>query len=178
MAKDEEQYPIGALTTENRDIWTDARQILLDAAPQNFKSLERIESAIMVVALDDKRPVTREEISRAVWIGDGKSRFFDKHQLVVFDNGRSGFNGEHSCMDGTPTSRLFDWLLRALYAKKIDLGSSSPTPDTQLPEPTQILFKLDAQSQKAIIHAKQHFEEELSKHQISVLQYNGYGKDV
>ena len=178
MATEEEQYPIGALTTENRDIWTDARQVIINAAPQNVKSLERIESAIIVLALDDARPITREEFSRQLWIGDGKSRFFDKHQLIVFDNGRSGFNGEHSCMDGTPTSRLNDWMLRSIQAKKIDFGNPVPTPDAQLPEPNPIMFKLDAQSERFIVQAKEHFEEELSRHKISVLQYDGYGKDV
>lgn len=81
-------------------------------------------------------------------------------------------------MDGTPTSRLNDWLLRSIQAKKIDMGSTTPTPDNELPEPKAIEFKLDGPSQKAIKTAIQHFDEELSKHKISVLQYNGYGKDV
>lgn len=80
LATEQEQYPIGVLTAENRDIWTDARETLINASPVNEKALERIESAIVVVALDDTKPVTREGISRAIWIGDGKSRFFDKHQ--------------------------------------------------------------------------------------------------
>lgn len=76
----DEQYPVGILTAENRDTWTEARQLLLDAAPANKQALERIESAIIVLALDNSKPVTREEHSRGLWIGDGKSRFFDKHQ--------------------------------------------------------------------------------------------------
>lgn len=68
------------LTAENRDAWADARQIILDASPDNKKALERVESAIIVVALDDSKPVTREQISRGIWVGDGRSRWFDKHQ--------------------------------------------------------------------------------------------------
>lgn len=71
---------IGALTSENRDIWTDARSELLGASPINAASLERIESAILVVALDDTKPVTREQVSQACWTGDGRNRFYDKHQ--------------------------------------------------------------------------------------------------
>lgn len=80
LAKSHDENPIGALTTENRDTWTDARQLLLKADSGNEAALRRIESAIIVVALDDAKPVTREEHSRALWVGDGKSRFFDKHQ--------------------------------------------------------------------------------------------------
>jgi hypothetical protein len=44
--------------------------------------------------------------------------------VVVWDNGRSAFLGEHSCMDGTPTLRLNEFILGSLAAKEIDLGSS------------------------------------------------------
>lgn len=78
-------------------------------------------------------------------------------------------------MDGTPTSRLNDWLLKSLAAKRIDPGTPSSQP---LPEPKAITFELDARSRQAIDAAKEHFATELSKHKISVLQYNGYGKDL
>lgn len=78
--------PIGALTSDNRDLWTDARAKLLAASPDgtNAKLLEKIESAAIVVALDDTKPVTREDISWACWVGDGKNRFYDKHQRMTF----------------------------------------------------------------------------------------------
>lgn len=74
--------PIGALTSGNRDLWTDARAQLLAASADgtNAKSLEEIESSMIVVCLDDTKPVTREDISWACWVGDGKNRFYDKHQ--------------------------------------------------------------------------------------------------
>ncbi|KAJ7074107.1 hypothetical protein C8F01DRAFT_1099264 [Mycena amicta] len=59
--------PVGALTSDNRDNWTEARAELLAASPSNAASLEAIESAMIVVALDDTSPVTREEISSACW---------------------------------------------------------------------------------------------------------------
>jgi hypothetical protein len=104
IAGDQKAPPVGALTSENRDLWTDvgfssdrlcripmchnnqpfcgqqARQALISASPINAASLERIESAIIIVALDDHKPVTREDTSWQVWVGDGRNRFFDKHQ--------------------------------------------------------------------------------------------------
>jgi carnitine O-acetyltransferase len=74
------QYPIGALTGENRDTWTDARKALLAASPENEQALREIESAMVVVALDDTKPITRENISWGTWVGDGRNRFYDKHQ--------------------------------------------------------------------------------------------------
>ena len=93
----------------------------------------------------------------------------------MFDNGRSGFNGEHSAMDGTPTSRLNDWMLNSLHNKRIDLGSA--TPSTNLPEPAAITFNLDSASKQAIQTGIKNYDAELSKHKISVLQYDGYGKN-
>jgi len=75
---------VGALTSENRDIWTDAREALIKASPVNAATLERIQSAIILVALDDTKPVTREDVSWACWVGDGKNRFYDKHQRRLF----------------------------------------------------------------------------------------------
>ena len=80
LAGESRATPVGALTSENRDTWTDARQALIDASPKNAKSLEKIESAVVVVALDDKAPVTREDVSWGCWTGNGRNRWYDKHQ--------------------------------------------------------------------------------------------------
>lgn len=95
--------------------------------------------------------------------------------VVVFDNGKSGFNGEHSCMDGTPTSRLNDWLLRSLDAGKVPLGDA---PRSQLPSVTALSFKLPGQVQSAIQKSVSEHEATMAKHELAVLQYDGYGKDT
>lgn len=121
----ETPFPLGALTCENRDAWADIRTELCKIDPHNSKSLERIESSIVCVALDDTSPITRDELGFTLWSGGGRNRFFDKQQLIVCENGQSGFNAEHSCMDGTPVSRMNDWMLDMLAKNKIDLGSSA-----------------------------------------------------
>ena len=74
--------PVGALTSDNRDLWADAREALLAASPSgnNAELLKKIEGAMIILALDDTKPVTREEISWSTWVGDGRNRWFDKHQ--------------------------------------------------------------------------------------------------
>ncbi|GAA5855757.1 hypothetical protein JCM8547_001671 [Rhodosporidiobolus lusitaniae] len=169
-------YPVGALTAADRDLWTQARKDLIEHDPKNLEALEKIESAIIVISLDSNKPITREEKSWALWVGDGKDRWFDKHQLIVFEDGRSGFNGEHSCMDGTPTSRLNDWLLRSLDAGKIDLGSSS-RPVSALPPVKPITFSLPSSVKTAIDTSITAFNAVMSKHDLAVLEYAGTGKD-
>ncbi|KAG8982888.1 Carnitine O-acetyltransferase mitochondrial, partial [Tulasnella sp. 427] len=174
LAGSEKAPAVGALTSENRDVWTDARDALLKASPVNKKSLERIESAIIVVALDDTKPVTREDVSKACWTGDGRNRFYDKHQLVVFENGKSGFLGEHSCMDGTPTLRLNEFMLSSLRFKKIDHGPE--TVRESLPPPAELKFELDGTVKKYISEAEKHFDDLVGAHDLHVLHYEGYGK--
>ncbi|KAI0786838.1 acyltransferase ChoActase/COT/CPT [Abortiporus biennis] len=178
LAGSEKAPAVGALTSDNRDVWADARASLIAADPQNVASLEAIESAMIVVCLDDTKPVTREDSSWACWVGDGRNRFYDKHQLIVFENGKSGFLGEHSCMDGTPTLRMNEFLLSALAHGKIDLGAPRESSTaSSLPAPIELPFNLDATSKSNIQKSEAAFDELVGKHDMEVLHYEGYGKE-
>ncbi|KAJ3904455.1 acyltransferase ChoActase/COT/CPT [Lentinula edodes] len=170
--------PIGALTSDNRDYWADARKTVIDGSPENENALREIESAMIVVCLDDTKPVTREEISWSCWVGNGRNRFYDKHQLIVFDNGRSGFLGEHSCMDGTPTLRMNEFILAAIAQNKINLGPprTSET-EVSLPQPVEIKFVLNDKIRKDVASAEERFDNLVADHDLHVLHYEGYGKN-
>ncbi|QRV92663.1 carnitine O-acetyltransferase [Ceratobasidium sp. AG-Ba] len=168
-------HPVGALTSENRDTWADARQHLVQNA-KNAEALKRIESAIVVFALDDTKPVTRDDVSWGCWVGDGKNRWYDKHQFIVFENGKSGFLGEHSCMDGTPTLRLNEFMIATLARGKIDHGSANARSD--LPAPKEIKFELDNTSKTHIQTATKNFGTLVGQHDLHVLHYEGYGKNT
>ena len=168
---------VGALTSENRDIWTDARAVLLSAHPGNAAALEAIESASFVVSLDDASPVTLEERAHAYWHGDGQNRWYDKPlQFIVNDNGTSGFMGEHSMMDGTPTHRLNDYVNDVIFNNKLDF--SDPTVRSGLPDPTPVNFTVTKEVQAEIDRAIKDFHEVISKHELAVQSYQGYGKGL
>ncbi|EIN12792.1 acyltransferase ChoActase/COT/CPT [Punctularia strigosozonata HHB-11173 SS5] len=178
LAGSEKATPVGALTSDNRDLWADARNALLEASRDNAKLLERVESAMVIVCLDDTAPVTREDASWACWVGDGRNRFYDKHQLIVFENGKSGFLGEHSCMDGTPTLRMNEFMLASLAANKIDLGAPrTSSTASSVPPPRELSFVLDAKTKKHIEEAETRFDELAGQHDMEVLHYEGYGKE-
>lgn len=168
---------VGALTSENRDIWTDARAVLLSAHPGNAAALEAVESASFVVSLDDASPVTLEERAHAYWHGDGQNRWYDKPlQFIVNDNGTSGFMGEHSMMDGTPTHRLNDYVNDVIFNNKLDF--SDPTVRSGLPDPTPVNFTVTKDVQAEIDRAIKDFHEVISKHELAVQSYQGYGKGL
>lgn len=168
---------VGALTSENRDVWTDARKVLLDASPKNKAAIEAIESASFVVCLDDASPVTLEERAHQYWHGDGQNRWYDKPlQFIVNDNGTSGFLGEHSMMDGTPTHRLNDYVNDVIFGNKLDF--SNPSVRSNLPEPTPVNFEVTKDVQAEIDRAVRDFNEVIGKHELAVQAYQAYGKGL
>jgi carnitine O-acetyltransferase len=175
--KAERAPAVGALTSENRDVWTDAREILLKAHSSNAKALETIESASFVVCLDDASPVTLEERAHQYWHGDGANRWFDKPlQFIINDNGTSGFMGEHSMMDGTPTHRLNDYVNDVILHNKLDF--SEPSIRSNLPDPASIKFHVTKEVQAEIERATKDFTEVIGAHELCVQAYQGYGKGL
>lgn len=167
---------IGALTSENRDVWTDARGVLLSAHPGNKAALEAVESASFVVCLDDASPVTLEERAHAYWHGDGQNRWYDKPlQFIVNDNGTSGFMGEHSMMDGTPTHRLNDYVCDVIINKKVEFAESVRS---SLPDPAPVRFNVTKELQAEIDRAVADFNSVIGQHQLAVQAYQGYGKGL
>ncbi|KAK7744838.1 Carnitine O-acetyltransferase mitochondrial [Diatrype stigma] len=171
---------VGALTSENRDVWTDARKVLLDASPsgQNAAAIKAIESASFVVCLDDAAPVTLEERAHQYWHGDGQNRWYDKPlQFIVNDNGTSGFIGEHSMMDGTPTHRLNDYVNEVIFGNKL-AGLSDPSVRPDLPEPAPVTFEVTPAVQAEIDRATRDFAAVIGQHELAVQAYQGYGKGL
>jgi len=89
--------------------------------------------------------------------------------VIVFENGKSGFLGEHSCMDGTPTLRMNEFALAALAAKKIDLGPPR-TSDTGkgLPTPTELKFVVNETVSKHVKDAEIAFDTLVGQHDMEV----------
>jgi carnitine O-acetyltransferase len=175
--KAEKAAPVGILTTENRDVWTDAREILVKAHSSNAQTLQTIESASFVVCLDDAAPVTLEERAHQYWHGDGSNRWCDKPlQFIINDNGTSGFLGEHSMMDGTPTHRLNDYVNEVIFNNKLDF--SDPSVRSNLPEPQAIKFHINKEVQAEIDRALKDFTEVIGAHELRVQAYQGYGKGL
>jgi carnitine O-acetyltransferase len=150
--------------------------MLIEASPDNAKSLEAIESASFVVCLDDAAPVTLEERAHQYWHGDGQNRFYDKPlQFIVNDNGSAGFMGEHSMMDGTPTLRINDYVCDAISKKKVAFETDVRS---NLPEPVPIRFTISPEVQTKIDEAQKHFRDLIDLHDLRVLQFLGYGKGL
>jgi carnitine O-acetyltransferase len=174
LAGNKSGLPIGAFTSDNRDNWATNRQALIAADPGNEAALNAIEASSFLVCLDDTNPHTLDERARSCWHGDGRNRWYDKPcQFIVFDNGRSGFMGEHSMMDGTPTHRLNHYVLDRLAFNKVDHGN--PVAQSNLPEPEEITFNLDSNTKIALKKSERRFDQLIADYELRVVKYQGYG---
>jgi carnitine O-acetyltransferase len=150
---------------------------------------------MIVVALDSSSPTSRSDLSWGAWVGNGRNRWYDKHQrtyfprkrklsysrrvpiVVVWDNGRSAFLGEHASMDGTPTLRLNEFILGSLAAKEIDLGSPSPSSSLLTP-PSEIVLTANDTVLADVKEAEKNFDKLVGSHDLQVLHYDAYGKNL
>eukprot|EP00295_Goniomonas_pacifica_P015257 CAMPEP_0175886484 /NCGR_PEP_ID=MMETSP0107_2-20121207/45657_1 /TAXON_ID=195067 ORGANISM="Goniomonas pacifica, Strain CCMP1869" /NCGR_SAMPLE_ID=MMETSP0107_2 /ASSEMBLY_ACC=CAM_ASM_000203 /LENGTH=574 /DNA_ID=CAMNT_0017206861 /DNA_START=75 /DNA_END=1800 /DNA_ORIENTATION=+ len=102
---------IAGLTSWNRTHWAETREAYFKDGI-NKASLTAIESAIFVVALDDRAPDTEEEVAPLLMHGNCYDRWFDKSlTLVVFENGRAGGNCEHSWADAPVIGHVFETIV-------------------------------------------------------------------
>lgn len=100
---------------------------------------------------------------------------------VRHETGESGIIGEHSCMDGTPTAALNDWLTnRLLGTGSVPPPPAPPSPAPAVPTltPIELSFDIPDDVTQATAEAKQrHFvavEENRLKHRV----YSKYGKET
>ncbi|ODV97482.1 hypothetical protein PACTADRAFT_47393 [Pachysolen tannophilus NRRL Y-2460] len=171
--------PIGILTSSNRDVWTkDYKE--LTKSPLNVKNLREIHASSFVLCLDNNSPVSVKEKSRNCWHGNGTNRWFDKPvQFFVASNGASGFLGEHSKMDGTPTLRMNDWLIKQLNIYETSVFESPLTSDVSQINDIEILnWDITPATKLAIEKATVEFNKTVSSLDLEVWQYFGLGKNL
>eukprot|EP00300_Choanocystis_sp_HF-7_P033148 c45442_g1_i1.p1 GENE.c45442_g1_i1~~c45442_g1_i1.p1 ORF type:complete len:614 (-),score=138.00 c45442_g1_i1:111-1931(-) len=165
--------PIGLLTSDNRDNWAVNRSHLLKLG--NEPTLDVIESAILVVCLDSNAPSTLEERAHNLLHGTGTNRWFDKPiEFIVSDNGKAGFLGEHSVMDGTPTLRMCDYCLNSIASGKFEPSNFSVAPRPLAP-PTPLRWHTDSQVNAALDVARSNLDEAVAIRDLNVLQFKGFG---
>ena len=176
---------IGALTSLNRDEWLKSYQSLIKS-PVNEASLETIFASSFVLCLDDHSPITIEEKLRNCWHGDGQNRWFDKPlEFFVAANGNSGFLGEHSRMDATPTVQMNNYIMdsiskedpTALVAELTANNKSVAEVDVEA-LPTALAFDISPVVRQDIADAIVKFNETVNSLDEELFQYHGYGKNL
>ena len=173
MAGENAASNVGALTAASRDLWYSSRAKLL-ADNTSAASLEKVERAMFGVCLDDISPITPTDVGRNALNGKC-NRFFDKTlQLVVFENGKAVFLGEHAKSDGSPTARLCNDVLTKIATGALDY-SAPVVAGTKATNAVSALPVSATSVAPEIAAAEAYIEEEWAAHNWRAVRFTGYG---
>ena len=171
---------LGWLTSNHRDACADARDALLHAGAHD--AIAKLESAAFVLCLDDQEPVTRKQCGELFWHGtapSGMNRWFDKSvQIICTNNGKAGYLGEHSMMDGMPCVALANHITTQSYAVVSSQSAKENRPAVveNIFEP--VTSQLAHSNVPALIaEAKEHFLKLTGDHELHVQSFQGYGSN-
>ncbi|KAJ9579432.1 hypothetical protein L9F63_024456 [Diploptera punctata] len=152
------EFPIGILTTENRDIWAQAREHLESTG--NKENLSLIDSGIFMMCLDDVEITDNLHfLLRHFLHSDGKNRWFDKSfSLLITKDGYAAVNFEHSWGDGVAVLRYFqDMLKDSLEKPRVhpDTKPSDCKPESRV---RRLDFNIDAKMKEFITQGTKKFD--------------------
>ena len=170
---------IGLLTTLPRESWAKSREQLLQVSVDNQNALETVNNAAFTLCLDENSPDEITEISRLLLHGDGKDRYFDKTlQFIVFNNGKSGINFEHTGVDGSAMLRMIGHIYSTIDTVSVEqlTASSEHTPGGSGGY-QEIRFDLDDELADRISTAKVEFDKHIANTQTKVLNFDQFGKE-
>ena len=139
-----------------------------------------IDSAIMVVCLEQENPRDAHHLSQIMLHGTGENRWFDKLQLIVCPDGSAAWNMEHAPHDGHTllicSTYIYDDILGTRLipgaGEKTTLKSSSPSSLTPLQ------WDLSEEVIQAIGAAKETITTLLSTTQSRVLNFTAFGSNT
>ncbi|KAK3908474.1 Carnitine O-palmitoyltransferase 2, mitochondrial [Frankliniella fusca] len=174
----ENQYPVGVLTTENRDVWAQARDHLEKSG--NKEVLEQIDSSIFCICLDDQiLGEDPEVITRAFLHADGVNRWFDKSlSLLVSKDGKAAVNFEHSWGDGVAVLRYFQDIHKDSTMQRWIHPGSEKSSEKASACVTKLEFKLDEKAKNDLQRAKENYNSFTNSLAFSFFEFNAFGKNL
>ncbi|XP_068949392.1 carnitine O-palmitoyltransferase 2, mitochondrial-like [Petaurus breviceps papuanus] len=105
------EFPVGYLTSENRNTWAKLRKELLTNG--NEEAISLVETAIFSLCLDDFSVTDIDQLVQTLHHGEGMNRWFDKSfNLIVTKDGSAGVNLENSWGDGVAVIRFMSEIFK------------------------------------------------------------------
>ena len=202
--KDIAKSSFGILTTENRKIWSSLRN-KLNKDKINKEILKTIDSALFCLVLDDLEIGNdlnkmsqnflcgKSVLKDGIQVGTCTNRWYDKLQLIITKDGKSGINFEHTGVDGHTVLRFAsdiytDSILR--FARTINKDSPSiwnenssssnirkGKGDLEIQPPRKLEWNLTNDISLALRFAETRLSDLISQNEFSTLSYNKYGME-
>ncbi|XP_063057359.1 carnitine O-palmitoyltransferase 2, mitochondrial [Engraulis encrasicolus] len=169
-------FPVGVLTSENRDIWAALREKLVAAG--NGETLGLVDSALFCLSLDDEAMRDHIHISHNMLHGDGLNRWYDKSfTIVLAKDAQAAINFEHSWGDGVAVLRFQNEVFKDTTERPMVGPGSQPAAVDSASAVRRLDFKLDAGLEAGISKAKENFDAAVSKLKIDAIQFMKGGKN-
>lgn len=169
-------FPIGVLTSENRDVWAGLREKLLSAG--NREVLGLIDSALFCLCLDDEAMRDHIHISHNMLHGDGCNRWYDKSfSIILTKDGQAAINFEHSWGDGVAVLRVQNEIFKDTTERPLVNPNSSSLALDSASSVRRLQFNLDSELENGIAKAKENFNAAVSKLTIDAMEFKKGGKE-
>lgn len=185
LSKSPTNESIGILTSDNRDNWANAYD-LLSKDNVNKESLADVEKSLAVLCLDT--PVglwncpnkhAQQNLAAAQTIhgggsaSNGGNRWFDKTiQFIVGADGVTGLTYEHSPAEGQPIAVLTDFIIN--YIKD---GKTTSSQSSNPKQPIQLKFNVNNEVKNMIKTAKTNLDKLADNLELNCFTYDKYGKN-
>jgi carnitine O-palmitoyltransferase 2 len=174
------EFPIGVLTTENRDKWAELRKNLVKGNEENVKL---IDSAIFCLCLDNTSfdEANNAPMIRDFLFSDGTNRWFDKSvSMMVAADGTAGLNFEHSWGDGVAVLRFFQEIYKETTTRPFlhpkDLKALSHVDGTE--GVRHLKFRLDDHLKAGIVQAQQNHLSICESLDMNIMKLNTINRNI
>lgn len=169
-------FPLGVLTSENRDVWAGLRDKLVAAG--NAEDLRLVDSAVFCLSLDDESMRDHIHISHNMLHGDGCNRWYDKSfSIILTKDGQAAINFEHSWGDGVAVLRFHNEVFKDTTEQPLVHPGSAAAPVDSASAVRRLQFNLDSELENDIRKAKENFDSAVSKLTIDYLEFKKGGKE-
>lgn len=168
---------ISELTTANRDFWAEERNHLVNLSQKNSDNLNKLDSAIFALCLDDVTYEPDQRIVAAHNFLHGSNpkgplnRWFDKSfSLIMSKDGHAAINFEHSWGDGVAILRFFNDTFND-GAKQPQLSEPIKDVDQSLVNFSHLEFDLDARLKQSIAKSRQEHLDTTGNLELGAVEY-------
>lgn len=189
----------GILTTENRRVWFNLRTNL-KSDPTNRSILKTIDAALFCLVLDDidigedldqisqNFLCGKSLLDNGIQVGTCTNRWYDKLQLIITRDGKSGINFEHTGVDGHTVLRFAsdiytDSILR--FARTINKDAPSIFNDSMVTSskaenaepPRKLEWNLTNELSLALRFAETRLSDLINQNEFSTLNFRNFGME-
>ncbi|KAE8610251.1 hypothetical protein XENTR_v10012059 [Xenopus tropicalis] len=171
------EFPLGYLTSEERNTWAVLRQKLLNNG--NQEALAKVDSAVFCLCLDDFPVEDRVSLSHNMLHGSGLNRWFDKSfSIIMTEDGTAAVNFEHSWGDGVAVLRFQNEVFKDSTQRPAISPESCSAPVDSSKAVQRLHFNLDDSLKAAIANAKEKFDTSVNALSIATMEFKKGGKEL